>query len=243
MELVGIQVETADTKIDRTTKEAVTQMKTNTILTTVAGNKHSIGYASTGTLNDTVKAVQVDGIAATTENIKNNKYKLARSFIIVTQPELDEVAKDFIDFMLSKDGQDIVAQAYTSVADDMPPYTGEKPSGKIVVAGSSSVTPIMEKLSEAYLAVNPNAIIEIQQSDSSSGIRAVMNGTATIGMTSRDLNDTEKMVLVETAIALDGIAVIVHPSNPIANLSTADVKAIFIGEIVVWDKVSELSGE
>lgn len=239
VDLVGIQLEEDNKRIDRTTKEAVTQMKTNTILTTVAGNQHSIGYVSTGTLNDTVKVITIDGVEPTTENIKSNEYKISRSFIIVTQAQVKELPKDFIHFIMSKEGQEVVGKTYTSIKDNALPYEGDKPSGKMVIAGSSSVTPIIEKLSEAYSEVNKEAVIEIQQSDSSSGIKAAMDGTADIGMSSRDLNDKEKIDLVHTPIALDGIAIIVNPANPATNLSTGQVKSIFIGDVIKWNQISE----
>lgn len=238
VELTGIEEKGNDgTKTDRTSKEAITQMKTDTVLTSVAGNKDSIGYVSTGSLNDTVKAINIDGVSPTTENIKNGSYKISRPFNIATKGEISELAKDFIDFIMSKDGQTVVSKSYIAVDDSLPPYSGSKPTGKIVIAGSSSVTPIMEKLREAYIEINPNAEIEVQQSDSSSGMTAAINGTADIGMASRNLKDSEKEQLNSLAIALDGIAVITHKENTIADLTIDNVKKIFVGNITNWSEI------
>lgn len=240
VELTGVEEKGTDgTKVDKTTKEAITQMKTDTVLTSISGNEYSIGYVSTGSLNETVKALKIDGVEPTTENIKNGSYKISRPFNIATKGELDLLSKDFIDFIMSGDGQEVVGKSYISVDDNAPPYKGTNPTGKIVIAGSSSVTPIMEKLVEAYLAINTNATIEVQQSDSSAGIKAAIDGTANIGMSSRELKDSEKSELQDIAIALDGIAVIVSPSNTITNLSIENVKSIFIGEVIKWNEINQ----
>lgn len=238
IELTGIEEKGDDgTKTDRTSKEAITQMKTDTVLTSVAGNKDSIGYVSTGSLNDTVKAINIDGVAPTTENIKNGSYKISRPFNIATKGNISNLAQDFISFIMSKDGQIVVEKSYIAIDDSLPPYSGNKPTGKIVIAGSSSVTPIMEKLREAYIEINPNAEIEVQQSDSSSGMTAAINGTVDIGMASRNLKDSEKEQLTDLAIALDGIAVITHKENTISDLTIDNVKEIFVGEITNWSEI------
>jgi len=240
VELTGIEEKGEDgTKTDRTTKEAITQMKTDTVLTSVAGEKYAIGYVSTGSLNDTVKVLKIDGIEPTTENIKAGDYKIARPFNIATKGEISELAQDFIEFIMSKEGQEVVAESYISIDDNAAPYNGTKPSGKIVVAGSSSVTPVMEKLREAYLEINPNATIEVQQSDSTAGMQAVIDGTADIGMASRELKVSEKAELNDLAIAIDGIAVIVNTANPIDDLSIEDVKNIYIGDILTWSEINK----
>lgn len=238
VELTSIEEKGADgTKVDKTTKEAITQMKTDTVLTTVAGNQVSIGYISTGSLNNTVKAVKIDGVDPTSENIKNGSYKIARPFNIATKGEANGLAKDFIDFIMSTEGQEVVSNNYIAVNDNATPYSGSKPSGKIVVGGSSSVSPVMEKLREAYLLVNSNAEIEVQQSDSSSGIKAAIDGTVDIGMSSRALKDSEKLELKELSIALDGIAVIVNTNNTLTDLTLENVKTIFIGETIKWNEI------
>lgn len=238
VELTGIEEkDSSGNKVDRTTKEAITQMKTDTVLTTVAGNEYAIGYVSTGSLKDTVKALNIDGIAPTTDNIKNGSYKIARPFNIATKGEISEISQDFIDFIMSKEGQEVVAKSYIAIDDNAAPYSGAKPTGKIVVAGSSSVTPVMEKLRESYLAINPNAVIEVQQSDSSAGMKAAIDGTADIGMASRALKDSEKTELKDIAIALDGIAVITHTENSLNDLRIENVKSIFVGDMIKWSDV------
>ena len=208
------------------------------MLTNVSGDEYGIGYVSLGSLSSSVKAVDVDGVEATAENIKNGTYKVARPFNIATKAEISDVAQDFIDFILSADGQEIVSNGYIKVDDNAAPYAGTKPAGKIVVAGSSSVSPVMEKLKEAYLAVNTNAEIELQTSDSTAGMTGAIEGTCDIGMASRDLKDSEKETLTATAIALDGIAIIVNPANPIENITSEQVKDIFTGAKTMWSEIA-----
>ena len=239
IELMGIEEKGADgTKVDKTTSEAVIANKTDVMLTNVSGDEYGIGYVSLGSLSSSVKAVKVDGVEATPENIKNGTYKVARPFNIATKAEISDVAQDFIDFILSADGQEIVSNGYIKVDDNAAPYVGTKPSGKIVVAGSSSVSPVMEKLKEAYLAVNTNAEIELQTSDSTAGMTGAIEGTCDIGMASRDLKDSEKETLTATAIALDGIAIIVNPANPIENITSEQVKDIFTGAKTMWSEIA-----
>ena len=209
------------------------------MLTNVAGDEYSIGYVSLGSLNDKVKAVKIDGAEATADNVKTGTYKVSRPFNIATKDDVSEVAQDFISFILSKEGQEVVTDGYIPVDENAPAYSGTKPSGKVVVAGSSSVSPIMEKLKEAYIAVNPSANIEVQMSDSTTGMTSAMEGTCDIGMASRDLSDKEKAVLKATPIALDGIAVIVNKDNPTEELSSEDVKGIYTGTITDWDGLAK----
>ena len=196
-----------------------------------AGNEKAIGYISLGALNDTVKAVKVDGAEATVDNVKAGTYKLSRPFNIATKGEPTGVAKDFINFILSKEGQAVVTDnKYIAVDDNAAAFTSDGSSGQIAVGGSSSVSPVMEKLIEAYKAVNPNASIDLQTSDSTSG----MTGTFAIGMASRELKDDEAAQLTGTAIALDGIAVVVNPANTIDDLSMDQIKGIYVGDITDW---------
>lgn len=239
VELMGIEKKDADgKKVDKTTAEAVIANKTDVMLTNVSGDEYGIGYVSLGSLSSSVKAVKVDGVEATAENVKNGTYKVARPFNIATKAKISEVAQDFIDFILSSEGQKIVSNGYIKVNDNAAPYAGKKPAGKVVIAGSSSVSPVMEKLKEAYLAVNTNAEIELQTSDSTAGMTGAIEGTCDIGMASRDLKDSEKETLKATAIALDGIAVIVNPVNPIENLTSENVKDIFTGEKTTWSEIA-----
>lgn len=226
-------------KVDHTTDEAIIANKTDVMLTNVAGDEYSIGYVSLGSLNDKVKAVKIDGAEATADNVKTGTYKVSRPFNIATKDDVSETAQDFISFILSKEGQEVVTDGYIPVDENAPAYSGTKPSGKVVVAGSSSVSPIMEKLKEAYIAVNPSANIEVQMSDSTTGMTSAMEGTCDIGMASRDLSDKEKAVLKATPIALDGIAVIVNKDNPTEELSSEDVKGIYTGTITDWDGLAK----
>lgn len=238
IELFGVEEKAADgTKVDNTTVEANITNSTAVMMTSVAGDPYAIGYISLGSLNDTVKAAKIDGAEATTENVANGSYKVARPFNIVTKDGLSDVAKDFVDYIMSAEGQDIIEQnGYIKIDQNAAAYAGSKPEGKIVVAGSSSVSPVMEKLKEAYLAVNTNADIEIQTSDSTTGVTSTQEGICDIGMVSRDLKDTETGVTA-TTIAQDGIAVIVNNENPVENLTSDQVKSIFTGETTVWADV------
>lgn len=224
-------------KIDKTTKEATIAPKTDVMLTNVAGDEYAIGYVSLGSLNDTIKPLKIDGVEPNAENVKNGTYKIARPFNIATKGEPTGLAKDFIIYILSAEGQKVVGDSYIAIRDDAPSYSGDKPAGKIVVAGSSSVTPIMEKLKEGYAKVNPNAEIEIQMSDSTAGMNAAIDGTCDIGMASRSLKDSEKEQLEGLEIALDGIAVIANSQNSIDELTSQNVKDIFTGNIIMWNEI------
>jgi ABC-type phosphate transport system, periplasmic component len=238
IELLEIEQRNEDgTRTDLTTEEAIFTNQTNIMMSNVEREMYAIGYVSLGSMNDTVKAVSIEGVAPTAENVKNGTYPIARPFNIATKGEPSELAKDFIDFILSKEGQAVISNGYISVDDNAEPFAGSKPAGRIVIAGSSSVTPIMEKLKEAYLELNPDAVIEIQMSDSSSGMTAAIDGTCDIGMASRELKDSEKEALNGIQIALDGIAVIVNNENPITNLTKEQVRSIYIGETTNWNEL------
>lgn len=239
IELTGVEEKNADgVKVDNTTVEAVVTNSTNVMMTTVAGDESAIGYISLGSLNDTVKALQIDGVDATVENIKNGTYTLARPFNIATKEGLSEVAQDFVNYIMSAEGQQVIADNKYIPLDDAPAYEGKQVFGKIVVAGSSSVTPVMQKLAEAYQVVNPNAEIEVQQSDSTTGMQSAIDGICDIGMASRDLKDSEKEAgLNGQTIAMDGIAVIVNQNNDLTTLTLAQVKSIFTGEVTEWENV------
>lgn len=239
IELFGIeQKNEAGEKIDYTTDNAAVTNSTSVMMTTVAGDPYAIGYISLGSMNDTVKAVQIDGTDATVDNIKNGTYQIARPFNIVVMDDLSDAARDFIDFIMSADGQAVIEDnGYISVS-DAEAYNGSMDSGKIVISGSSSVTPVMEKLKEAYLLRNPDVTVEIQQSDSSTGIADAIDGTCDIGMASRELKDSEiEKGATATVIAMDGIAVIVHTDCPVNSLTSEQVKEIFMGSIVNWNEV------
>lgn len=239
IELFGIQEKKEDgSKVDNTTKEATIAKATDVMMATVSGDEYAIGYISLGSMNDSVKALEIDGAAATAENVKSGTYKIARPFNIATKGEPTGLAKDFIGFIMSAEGQQVVENSgYIKVNDSAESFAGDKPEGKIVVAGSSSVTPVMEKLAEAYQALNTGATIEIQQSDSTAGMTAAMDGTCDIGMASRELKDSETEALKGLAIANDGIAVVVSPGNPLTGMTSANIKDIYTGAVTTWDAV------
>lgn len=239
IELFGIEVKNdAGEKVDMTTDDAEITNSTSVMMTSVAANTEAIGYISLGSLNDTVKAVKIDGAEATVDNIKSGTYKIARPFNIATKGEVSDVAQDFIKYIMSEDGQKVVEDnGYISQGNDGA-YESAGLSGKVVVGGSSSVTPVMEKLKEAYVALNPDVTIEVQQSDSTTGMTSAIEGVCDIGMASRDLKDSEiEKGLTGTTIAMDGIAVIVNNDSPVEELSSDSVKGIYTGEITDWADV------
>lgn len=236
-ELTGVLVKDGDNKTDNTTTSAVTINSTEAVITNVKDNEAAIGYISLGSLNDTVKALKIGGVEATADNVKSGDYAVSRPFNIAYKGELSDVAQDFVDYIMSSDGQKIVSDnGYVTVSENAA-YSGKKPSGKISVAGSSSVSPVMEKLAEAYQKVNTNAKVEIQTSDSSAGMQSAMGGTCDIGMASRDLKDEEKSALKVETIAKDGIAVIVNNANTCDDLTLDQVKSIYTGETTVWSDI------
>ena len=240
IELFGVEEKDADgNKVDNTTEEAEITNNTAVMMSTVAGDVDAIGYISLGSLNDSVKAVKIDGVEATAENIKSGEYKVSRPFNIATNGEVSDVAQDFIDYILSPEGQAVVEDnGYIPV--ESSEAESAQPEGKVVVAGSSSVTPVMEKLKEAYAEVNPNAEIEIQQSDSTTGMTSAIDGICDIGMASRELKDEElEAGLTSTTIANDGIAIIVNNDNPTDDLSVDQVKSIYVGETTTWGDLTK----
>ena len=242
IELFGIEQKNEDgEKTDYTTDDCDITNSTSVMMTSVAGNDCAIDYISLGSMNETVKALLIDGVKASVENIKNGSYKVARPFNIATKSEVSDSAKDFIAFIMSAEGQAVIeANGYIAVAEDAPAFDGGKVSGKIVIAGSSSVTPVMEKLKEAYENMNPNVEIELQQSDSSSGMASAIDGVCDIGMASRELKESElEKGLTGLTIAMDGIAVIVSLDNPVEGLTTKQVRDIYMGVITDWSEMDE----
>ena len=236
IELTGVEEKNdAGEKEDMTTQAAATQNSTNGVMTAVANDETAIGYISLGSLNDTVKAVTVGGVEATAENVSNGTYTLARPFNIVTNGEpTDPVAVDFIAYCMSPDGQALATEdGY--IGGEGTEYTSTQPSGSITVGGSSSVSPLMEKLIEAYKTVNPNATLELLTTDSTTGVTGALDGTYTVGMASRELKDTETAEGAQaTVLAMDGIAVVVNPANSVSDLSVDQIKSIYTGEATVW---------
>ena len=237
VELFGIEEEVNGEKVDMTTEEANITNSTSVMMSTVAQDEYAIGYISLGSLDDSVKAVKIDGSEATAENIKNGSYKISRPFNIATKEDLSDAAQDFEDFILSTEGQKVVEDNKYIPLDDVSDYKSNGASGKVVVAGSSSVSPVMEKLKEAYQAVNSDVEVEIQTSDSTTGMQNAIDGVCDIGMASRELKDSEKEAgLTPTVIAMDGIAVVVYNDNPTDELSSDQVKSIFTGDVLTWDE-------
>lgn len=239
VELFGIeQKNEAGEKVDYTTEEASITKSTSVMMSSVAGNEYAIGYVSLGSLNDTVKALKVDGAEATEENIKAGTYKVCRPFNIATKGDVSPAAQDFIDFILSAEGQAVISENGYISLDGVSPYQGSKRAGEVIVAGSSSITPVMQKLKEAYKTINPDAEVKIQESDSSTGMKDTISGSCDIGMASRELKDSELAEgLKSIVIATDGIAVIVNHANTMENISSEQVRAIYMGEVFTWDEV------
>ena len=239
IELTGVEEKNeAGEKVDNTVDTAEITNSTAVMMTTVAGNKSSIGYISLGSLDDSVKAVEIDGVATSAEAVKDGSYKVARPFNIVTKDGLSETAQDFINFIMSDEGQAVVEENGYVSQGSTGAFDGGKVSGKITVAGSSSVTPVMEKLAEAYKAINSNVEIEVQQSDSTTGVTSAIEGICDIGMASRELKDEEtSQGVTATVIAMDGIAIIVNNENPVSALTTAQVKDIYTGAVTDWSEV------
>lgn len=238
VELFGVEQKNSQgKKVDYTTEEAAITNSTSVMLTSVAGDNYSIGYVSLGSLNDSVKALKIEGVDATVENIKNKSYKISRPFNIAVKENLSPVAEDFVNYVLSSEGQSVIEKnKYIKVTDNA--YTSSKAEGKVVISGSSSVSPVMEKIIEAYKSVNPNAKIELQTSDSTTGVTNAISGTCDIGMASRALKESEKAKGVkEITIAIDGIAVVVNKANPLNDAKIQTIQDIYTGKIVKWNKI------
>ena len=240
IEIFGIEKKNAEgKKIDYTTEEAAITNSTAVMLSSVAGDKYAIGYVSLGSLNNSVKALQIDGAEASVENINNGSYKISRPFNIAVKDNLSDVATDFVNYILSDEGQNVIAANKYIKVKTSGSFQTKAPKGKVVVAGSSSVSPVMEKLIEAYKKINPNATLELQTSDSTTGVTNAINGTCDIGMASRSLKSSEKEKGVnEVTIAIDGIAVIVNQENPTVGLTKAQVESIFTGKVEKWNKIN-----
>ena len=239
-ELFGVVEEVDGEDVDMTTADAQITNNTSVMMTTVAENEYAIGYISLGSLDDSVKALSIDGAEASAENIENGSYKVSRPFNVAVKPDsTNEVAADFMSYIMSTEGQEVVAAEGCIPVADVEAYAGTAPAGDCVVGGSSSVSPLMEKLIEAYAAVNPNANIELQTSDSTTGMTSTIEGSYDIGMASRELKDDEAASLEGTVIATDGIAVIVNNNNPTDEMTSDQVKAIYTGEVYSWDEIAE----
>ena len=236
VELTGVEQD----DVDMTTVDAVITNSTAVMLTSVAGDPAAIGYVSMGSLNETVKAVSVDGNAATVEGVKDGSYTLARPFVVTTFGEVGEIAQDFLNYIMSAEGQTVINEnGYIAIDDAAAAYPAAGVSGEITVGGSSSVTPVMEKLAEAYMALNPDVTVIVQQSDSTTGVTGTIEGTVDLGMASRALKaEEEEQGVVGTTIAMDGIAVIVNLENDTENLTTEQIMNIYTGAITDWSELA-----
>lgn len=240
IELLGIEEKNADgKKVDKTIDTAETTNSTSVMITTVQGNKAAIGYISLGSLDKSkVKALKVDGAEAATDNVKNGEYKVSRPFNIATKGDTTGVASDFIKFILSADGQAVVEKNGYISEGNTGAYKASGQKGKITIGGSSSVTPVMEKLKEAYVKLNPDVTVDVQQNDSSSGMKGAIDGIYDIGMASRDVKDSEKEAgLNSIKIALDGIAVIVNKDNALDSITSEQIKNIYTGSLTKWSEI------
>ena len=236
VELTGVEQD----DVDMTTVDAVITNSTAVMLTSVAGDPAAIGYVSMGSLNETVRAVSVDGNAATVEGIKDGSYTLSRPFVVTTFGEVGEIAQDFLNYIMSAEGQAVInEEGYIAIDDAAEAYTAAGVSGEITVGGSSSVTPVMEKLAEAYMALNPDVTVVVQQSDSTTGVTGTIEGTVDLGMASRALKaEEEEQGVVGTTIAMDGIAVIVNLENDTEDLTTEQIMNIYTGAITDWSELA-----
>jgi len=239
IELLGVeQKDSSGNKVDYTTETASISNSTSVVMTSVAQNSSAIGYISLGSLNSTVKALSIDGAEPTVANIKFDAYKIARPFNIATKGVVSDVTQDFINYILSIEGQKVVESKGYIAVETKGSFTGTKPAGKIVVAGSSSVTPVMEKLKEEYLKLNPNAQIEVMLSDSTTGMNSAIEGICDIGMASRAVKSSElDKGLTAIVIAIDGIAIIVNKDSPVNALTSAQVRDIYMGKITTWSQI------
>lgn len=237
IELTGVEQD----DVDMTTVDAVITNSTAVMLTSVSGDPNAIGYVSMGSLNETVKAVSVDGAAATVEGVKDGSYTLSRPFNVTTYGEVGEITQDFLNYIMSAEGQAVISEnGYIAVDDAAESYTASGLSGEITVGGSSSVTPVMEKLAEAYMALNPDVTIIVQQSDSTTGVTGTIEGTVDMGMASRAIKDEEiEQGVTGTTIAMDGIAVIVNLENDTENLTTEQIMNIYTGAVTDWSELAE----
>ncbi|WP_337669744.1 substrate-binding domain-containing protein [Ruminococcus bicirculans (ex Wegman et al. 2014)] len=242
IELTGIEEKDSNgNKTDNTKKDALICKSTDVVLTQVSGDKNAIGYISFGSLNDTVKALKVEGVEPSTATIESGDYKIVRPFNIAVKDGLSDAAQDFENYILSSEGQDIIEKTgYIKIDKSAAAYASNNASGKVVVSGSSSVTPVMEKLAEAYQKANTNVTVDVQQSDSSTGIKDAINGTSDIGMASRDISDDElSQGIKSVTIAQDAIAVIVNKDNAVDDITMDEIKAIYTGSKTTWSDESK----
>ena len=236
-EITKVLEKNGDQKNDRTSKDAIIQNSTETVMSTVSSDKDALGYISLGSLNDTVKALNINGIKASEENVKNGQYKLSRPFLLAYKGKLNDKNQDFVDFILSDEGQDIVIKNGYVSKSSKGKFTSKNPKGDLLISGSTSVTPLMEKLVEEYEVKNPNLNINIQSNGSSAGLTDVKNGAADLAMSSRNLKDSEKLETQEMAI--DGIAVVVNKENKLENITVENLAQVYMGNVKEWTELEK----
>lgn len=235
VEITGVM----EDDVDRTVDTAEISNSTSVVTQSVAGNEAAIGYISLGSMSDEVKSLKLNGVEATVDNVKSGDYELQRPFNIVTKGELEKLPQDFVDFIMSADGQAIIEEeGYIAVSDGAEQYEASGLEGTITLAGSTSVAPVMEVLADKYKELNEGVTIEIQQTGSGAGIQSTIEGVCDIGMASRELKDEEASEGLDSQeIALDGIAVIVNTANAVEDLSMDQLMKIFTGEITSWSEL------
>ncbi|MFU2163732.1 substrate-binding domain-containing protein [Streptococcus pluranimalium] len=239
-DIVGILEKSNGKEIDHTVKTAIIQNNTEGVISSVSGNTAAVGYVSLGSLNDKVKALDVEGVKASSETVLDGEYKLQRPFNIVWSNELSELGQDFISYIHSEKGQKVVTDnKFVEAKTSKVPYNGGSKSGKLLIVGSTSVVPLMEKLVEAYQKENPGVVIDITANGSSAGITAAQEKTADIGMVSRELTPEESKTLKHDSIALDGIALIVNKANKRDTIGMTDIKDIFTGKVSQWGDLGQ----
>lgn len=240
VEITGVlEKDGSGNSVDKTFDNAIIQNGTNAIITTVSNDKNAIGYISIGSLNDTIKALDVDGVSPTAENVQNGSYQIARPYNITFTDDISELAQDFVNYILSSDGQAVVVSSgYTQASNEETSYSPSNMSGIITVVGSTSVSPVMEKLAEAYMTLNPNVSIEIQSVGSSAGVQASIDKTADIGMASREIRDSESSQVSYLPIAIDGIAMIVNKDSQTSNITLEDIRLVYTGEKTNWEELN-----
>lgn len=223
---------------DNTAVTSEITSSTFVVIKSVAGDKNAIGYVSLGTLAGDIKALKINGTAPSAENIENGTYPLVRTFNIVDRGDLTAEAQDFVDFVMSAEGREIIEkEGYVAAGEADSPEKSEKDSrkGRIVIAGSTSVAPLMDVLADKYMKYHPKVKIEIQQTGSGAGITSVLAGACDIGISSRELTEEEMAKGARaSAIARDGIVVIVNQENETEDMTIDEIRDIFTGRRTVW---------
>lgn len=252
VDIFDIKAHRGGKKIDAISQKAEVTNSTGVMILSVSNAKNAIGYISLGSLNERVKALKIDGVAPSVANVGNKSYKIVRPFnVAFKRDSKNALIADFLRFTQSKNAVQIIQKAgYIALPSDnqntlkgtktspQSDYKSQDLQGKLVIAGSSSITPLMEKLQEAYIALNPRAEVEILQSDSTMGINATSENIADIAMVSRELTKGEiARGLVVQVLAMDALVVIVNKNNALENLGADAIRQIFLGQITKWSEL------